>query len=408
MSEKIVYLLLPLFCFMIPISTFGTNFCLFGLVLFWLLTGDYQKKIGLFWQHPIARVFLIFLIGSVVSLFFTIADTNDAIDGMKDSLRLSFVGVLIYYFTQEPTDKLKKICIQAFIFAMLITVVLSYLKYFFHLLPYRQGFTEAAVFKNHIKTSFFMCMAVYFMINQVRYYPKKSLKNIFCWLSILIMAINILFLSEGRVGYVIFACLTAYYFWDRAKVKGIIVMGAMLCMLILISQQFSLKIDERIKQIPQDLELFETTQNVKTSSIGSRLNFFETSYHLILEKPWFGWGVGGFKQAYRTQISDENLQTDNPHNEYLRIGVEFGVFGIGWLIYSIISVYAGIKRLALDQQFLMKGIWAAFLIGCFANSWLMDFSEGMFIVLMLSMFLGKTHAHNVIDHRHNIQLATSA
>jgi O-antigen ligase len=403
-KEKILYFLLPLFCFTIPISTFGTTVSLLGIILFWLLTGDYQRKLGLFWHHPIVRVFFILMLGSFISLIYTDAESKEAFNGIKDSLRLGFIGVLLYYFSHERSEGLKKRCIQAFVFAMILTAVLSYLKYFFHLLPYKQGLTDAAVFKNHIKTSFFMTMAVYFMANEVRSRPK----NLLLWIGIVLLSVNILFLSEGRIGYIIFGLLAMYYFWDLAKIRGVLVISGALVAILLVSQQFSLKIYDRLEQIPKDLEMFSVKQDVKTSSIGARLNFIETSSKLIQEKPWLGWGIGSFKQAYQTIALDENLQTNNPHNEYMRIVVEFGILGLVWLGYLIVTVSRYIKKIPQDQQFLIRGIWVAFLIGCLANSWLMDFSEGMFIVLILSMFLGKTHADNIVDHRHNIQLAPSA
>ncbi len=406
-TEKILYFLLPLFCFTIPISTFGTTVCLLSLVLLWGVTGDYKEKIKLFWTHHIARVFLLLMLGSFISLFYTEANAKEAFSGLKDSLRLGAIAVFIYYFMQQTPEALpilKKRCIQAFVLAMIVTAVLSYLKYFFHILPHKQGLTEAAVFKNHIKTSFFMSMAVYFMANALRASPK----NLLLWLGIAFMAGNILFLSEGRIGYIIFALLALYYFWEIAKVRGVMIMSGVLLAVMLVSQQFSLKIAERIAQIPVDIEMFLVKQDVTTSSIGARLNFIAGSSDLICEKPWLGWGIGGFRQAYQTTVTNPHLYTNNPHNEYLRMAVEFGVFGIAWLGYLILTVLRQITKIPKNQQYLIRGIWVAFLIGCLANSWLMDFSEGMFIVIILSLFLGKVHEQSVIHHRHHVQLAPSA
>ena len=397
-TEKIIYWLLPLFYFMVPISTFGTSVCLFGLILVWLITGDLKKKGVLYWQHPVVRVFLILILGSLISFFYTEAAPKDALNGVKDSLRLGIIGILLYYFLQQPSDKLQKRCLYAFILAMLITAVLSYLKYFFHLLPYKPGLTEAAVFKNHIKTSFFMTIAIYFIANELRTRPR----NLFLWIACALMATNVLFMSEGRIGYVIFCILAMYYFWDIAKIRGLVCSLFLLMGIILVSQQFSLKIYQRIAQIPQDVENFIIKQDVTTSSIGARLSFIETSKSLIQERPWLGWGVGGFRQAFQSYEKNENLQSDNPHNEYLRIAVEFGAVGLIWFAWLIFAVYQSARKIPVNQQFLITGVFGVFLLGCFANSWLMDFSEGMFIILFLSLFLGKDNADNLIHYRHHI------
>ena len=403
MTIKIIYFLLPFFCFIVPISTFGSTVCLLAIILLWLVTADYQKKMRVFWQEPITRVFLIGVLLSLGSLFYTEANTKEALDGLKDSLRLGSIGIFIYYFKFYASETLKKRCIQAFIFAMLITAVLGYLKYFFHLLPHKKGLTEAAVFKNHIKTSFFMTMAVYFMGHYLRAQPK----NILLWIGIFFMSGYVLFLSEGRMGYIIFGVLALYYFWDMAKIRGMIGIASVLISVIVLSQCFSLKLYERMAYLPKDLTMFLVNQQVATSSLGSRLSFIDVSTRLIQEKSWFGWGVGGFRQAYKSRVPQENLQTDNPHNEFLRIGVEFGALGLAWFMYLIFTVHKKINQLPKGQQFLMRGIGLAFLIGCLANSWLMDFSEGMFIVVMLSLFLGKIHADNAINHCDHVQLASS-
>lgn len=402
-SEKMSFILLPLLCFMVPISTFGTTVCLLSVLLLWFVTGDYIQKINLFWRHPIARAFLIFMLGVVASLLYTQAETKEIYNGIKDSLRLCAIGVIIYYFLQQSSDKLKNKCIQAFIWAMILTVILSYLKYFFHLLPHKQGLTEAAVFKNHIKTSFYMCIAAYFITHILRANPKQILY----WVGLILLSVNILFLSEGRIGYIIFSVLATYCFWHMAKMRGLLIIAGLLLTVLFVSQQFSLKIHERIIQIPKDIEMFAEKQDITTSSIGSRFKFIETSKTLIQEKPWFGWGVGSYKQAYQSIVPEENLQTTNPHNEYLRLGVEFGALGLAWFIYLIMTVFRQISLLPPSEGMLIRGIWFVFLIGCVANSWLMDFSEGIFIVMILSMFLGRSHADNVIRHRHHVQLASS-
>lgn len=403
-SEKISFILLPLLCFMVPISTFGTTVCLLSVILLWLVTGDYAVKMNLFWQHPIARAFLILMLGAMVSLLYTQAETKEIYNGIKDNLRLCAISVFIYYFLHQSSDELKNKCIKAFVWAMILTVILSYLKYFFHLLPHKQGLTEAAVFKNHIKTSFYMSIAAYFIANALRIKPKQLVY----WIALILLTVNILFLSEGRVGYIIFSILAMYFFWSIAKTRGLFIASSLLLAVVFVSQQFSLKIHERFVQIPKDIAMFSIKQDIKTSSIGSRFKFIEASKVLIEEKPWLGWGVGSYKQAYQSVVPEENLRTSNPHNEYLRLWVEFGTLGLMWFVYLIFTVFRQIFILSPSERVIIGGIWFVFLIGCVANSWLMDFSEGIFIVMILSMFLGKSHADNVIRHRHDLQLAPGA
>lgn len=103
----------------------------------------------------------------------------------------------------------------------------------------------------------------------------------------------------------------------------------------------------RLHKILWEYESYRETHNPSGHSVTLRLEFWKTSIYLIKQNPIFGVGTGdiddAFKQAYKQMKSPlgEKYRLKS-HNEYLRITVLFGIFGLIWfitvLLYPIFSL----------------------------------------------------------------------
>lgn len=151
------------------------------------------------------------------------------------------------------------------------------------------------------------------------------------WMSLLIITLCIfsaLILSDSRAGWL--AALIGVCFYKRKnKISltyrlGIVVLFVVLC----IGGYF-----------------------YKKDSADGRLFIWNITFHMISEKPFFGYGVDGFRKHYmhyqaKFFRNNENSEFKNiadnviyPYNEFLHVCVEQGIISLLILIAIIISVF---------------------------------------------------------------------
>lgn len=364
--------------FALPVSTAVTSYCM-GIVLASSLLGSDQKeKRAFLFHHPLMiwvwPLVLVTLLGTLYSIGEFTAIRRAAMDG----LRLAFIPFFMFYYR---SPEVAKKALWAFCVAMILTLILGFLKVYAGL-PIGMKFTVGAVFKSHIKTSFFMAIAAFFLVYQIKVFPRYRI----LWITlILLMIYYLLFLSAGRIGYITLGVCSLFYAWQEYRFKG------MILALVLASSVFggayltSSIFANRINILSQDLDLYHGG-HLRESSLGSRLHFAFSSVDLMKDHPWIGSGTGSFGEAYARSYHGENtLYTDNPHNEYLRVGVELGLVGLFCLLLMFVQQWRLSRQIPGPYRGFYQGLLLAFIVGCVINSWLKDFTEGYFYCVMIAI-----------------------
>ncbi|OQA31077.1 MAG: O-Antigen ligase [Betaproteobacteria bacterium ADurb.Bin341] len=110
-----------------------------------------------------------------------------------------------------------------------------------------------------------------------------------------------------------------------------------------------------------------------------RLDFYGNSLGIIIENPVYGVGTGGFAKAYVAKAGPAAfVYTDNPHNEYLLLAVQLGLMGPLLLGALFVVAWKAAARLSPRDQHLLRALVVAMAGGCLFNSFLYDFTEGLF------------------------------
>ncbi len=366
--------------FFVPTSTFMTNVMVLLIVFLWLLNPHRERKIHILVNHPLSPWIFSLVVLTCIAMFYSIGDTRSTWLGLRDIMRLAVIPVLIYYY--QPKH-MAKYALWAFTLGMILTLILAFLKVYANL-PIGLKYTTGGVFKSHIKTSYFMAMAAFFLATQLK--SLQSHQRTIVGIIIVLMSYYLFFMNEGRIGYIIFISCLFWLAWQSFRVKGLaIACVAAVTMLggaYLTSSVFS----ARINLLAQDLDFYHQGGRLLESSLGSRIQFAESSSELIAQKPVIGWGTGSFGAAYAKLFEGQNtLLTDNPHNEYLRVGVELGLLGLGFLLMLFYQQWRLSKQLPRDIRGFCQGVLLTFMIGCLLNSWLKDFAEGYFYCLMMAV-----------------------
>jgi O-antigen ligase len=367
------------FAFVVPISTAITTILIVMIFLAWLLGPNHVQKKDILSHHPLVFLIYSLILLSMLGMFYSAGNEETMRRSLIDSLRLGVIPILIYFYQDK---KIGRLALWAFAFAMIFTMVLAFGKVYAGL-PIGMKYPMGAVFKSHIKTSYFMAIAAFCLALQCKNMPRFRMPLM---IIVALMVYYLLFMSVGRIGYITLVLCLLFSAWQWYRLKGILV-ATCLAITMMVGAYFTSPVfSERANLLVQDMDFYHQGGRLLESSLGSRLEFAKTSSALFIEKPLLGWGTGSYGAAYTQYHQGENtLLTDNPHNEYLRIAVELGIVGLGLLLSLFYRQWRLSWQMPVDLRGFCQGVLITFTLGCMLNSWLKDFAEGYFFCLMTAI-----------------------
>jgi O-antigen ligase len=207
-------------------------------------------------------------------------------------------------------------------------------------------------------------------------------------LALLFLA-DILYIATGRSALVaipiLFVIFGARYFgW-----KG--VLGAVVCAAVIagIAWSSSSFLRLRVTFTLEEIRTFGTDSAV--TSGGARLEFWKKSLRFVEQAPLIGNGTGSMPDLYRRAAAGESgtegLATVNPHNQYLAVAIELGLFGLVILIAMWAAHLALFARAGLMAWFGLVMVLQNVVTSAF-NSHLFDFFHGWFYVFGVGVLGG--------------------
>src|SRR5271165_639098 len=144
------------------------------------------------------------------------------------------------------------------------------------------------------------------------------------------------------------------------------------------------------------LRLFHVLTDQDASDLSGRQVLWPIFEDAAARSPWFGWGVGA-GNAVIPVTSDVALLigTLAAHNEYLRIRVEGGWFGLGLLITSFVGwVWMHTRVLRLTDRVIMRMVFVAFACHAFTDNLLISTSA-----CVLFSFVAAVFARGALERR---------
>lgn len=350
----------------IVLSTAATNALFLTTGVLSLAAGNWRAKFNLIIRNPVAIIFLIFYSLFIAGIFYSTAPWSNILLVLRKYDKFLFAVLLMPLFTEE---RLRNYAINAFLLAILVLLAASYLRAFGWL---NYGAKEGAVevFKHSIEFNFLMAFAAYLCLCKITTnYRYRLLLIIF----LVFLVYTILFRSIGRSGYFVFIGLVFLFFFQKTHWRGLFVASISAVLLLGLAYTFSPVFKGRINAIFSDIKTYQ--QSDKTS-VGLRLSFVKNSINVIKKHPIFGTGTGSFTHEYATVEATSLIS--NPHNEYMYITVQFGVLGLViLLLFFGVPVWYS-RLLPEDLKYTARGVVLGVMLGCFANSWLLDTTEGHF------------------------------
>lgn len=375
--NKYIKIILILLSFSLPISTTLTNTLLTLFMLLWLLEGDYQTKLHNIWLHTACFAPVILLFALIIGSLHSYASWPDIINFLKKISKLLYIPFMIFYF-QEP--KQRSITINAFIIAGTITSILGLI------------FNNYSPLKNTIDTSLIVTITTFLLLHKI-----NNINKIIVNISILSISLfNIFYLfyiSKGRTAQIIFIFLIITFCIQKIKQNFSKIAIILIALLLILCSVYSNRLQHEWRIVAQQYQEYQNTPdnpNADRNSISERIVFYKNTINLIKQKPWFGWGTGSFRSVYQKLVDQNHIfPTNNPHNEYLLWGTQLGIFGIGLLLWWFYILFKTSFLITTEyEKYLLQITIIGVMIGCLANSWLMDFVPGNLFVMLTSIALG--------------------
>ena len=244
---------------------------------------------------------------------------------------------------------------------------------------------DAYVFKNHITIGILFGFAANasFLIAT---YSATMRARAFAVAAGVAFAVPIVFLSQGRTGYVALLIGAFTVFLLRTRVTPLRTLAG-LAAIALMSAGFYLA-SPNVKS-RTDALVTEVRTNQQGSPNGLRLSFMRVGLQAVASHPLLGLGTGSFAQAYAPTAladwpagSEMALARHQPHSEFVLVAVQLGLLGV--LVY--VAMLATLGSAALGKRGIeadsLALLLVVYVVTSMFNSLLWDTTEAHWFLLL--------------------------
>ena len=344
----------------IPTSIAASGIIMGFLALLWIFEGGVNEKL----KQIISSKWMLAVLAliSYYGLAMLWGDNHENSSWIFQKLPLLLM--FIVFATTNFKQKTLKLGAIAFLITTFISALIA-IAIDFGIIQELYNYTNMISLNNNHKSAFIKynyhnlllafsaLLCFYLLIEKQTKYP------IILLLFILIYGWSI-FSEAGRAGHLIFILFFILYSAYYIKQKALIILGLLgLLSVILIgaykfSHPFKVRIDEGVEVV-----LNKGKRPGKIKDI--RYVFVQESINYIKEKPFLGYGTGSFGTIFNREVkSGHKFYTHTtPHNNYLYVWFELGIFGIVLLlsifyfqIRELIVLKNGFHRLVLPLMFM--------------------------------------------------------
>ncbi|MBM84301.1 MAG: hypothetical protein CMJ78_27410 [Planctomycetaceae bacterium] len=355
--------------FVIPISTSLTEIIIGAILVCWLFSGQFKNTFGQLRSNRIAQLSIGLFALLAISSIWSTADT--ALIGKFLAKYRMLLYVPIYFVVFERSD-LKRQCQWGFYAAMTLTLVCSYINFYTNINIGRDDPLAATVFRDRITQNILLSLFVYSL--SVEFFESSRHR----WLMAVLIAaglFNVIGMASGRTGYLLVASLACLFALQHFRWRGLAFAGACLVSIgavtYFVSPAFQLRIDETVAGIQR----FQSSDKDPRGQY--RLRIYAQGVQTLLSNPVIGTGVGSWGTELARHIpKDSPFYFDDPHNEYLAIGIQTGGMGLGVFGALLLMLWKRTAAMSSMDRKLACGCLVTLCVGSLVNSLLMSFSLG--------------------------------
>jgi O-antigen ligase len=206
-----------------------------------------------------------------------------------------------------------------------------------------------------------------------------------------LFVLNMAFVTPGRSGFlalaVMLVVLAALNLRDWRSAIAAAALAAVLAGAMALSPLARDRLTLAVNEWQHAATLAEPT------SMGIRAVLYENTLEIVRERPWLGTGTGGFGAAYAAHVKAKYtdwrvLPTVDPHNQYLFLLAEQGVFGLVAFLAFILAALAD-RGDGTRARVVAVGMLLAWCATSLLSSHFKTFSEGHLLAIFLGAMLAR-------------------
>ncbi len=369
--------------FSIPLLGNAAHNILLGLpIIFLLFTKEIRLFPKLLAENKTAFLSTLLFGLMIISTFWSDAESKYSIKMLSKYREFILIPLFMLYFSVE---RFRNIAFGTLYIALLLSLIFSYLIHY-DIVNYWEN--EHSI-SNRIFHGISMSFFAYMTLQAATLF--RRFKFLFIALFLVIVH-NLFFIENGRTGYLLITSLTALFFLQTYKLKGLFLI-ALAVTFAAIALMFLPGL-EKIR-IFDNFEIFSNAKELSLQTlqqIDVRIEYYIIAFLTFTDSWLIGYGIGGFPIAYEAQYNSMTTfwrTTVNAHNEFLQIGVQTGILGVvlfsGFLLSLLLSKFTYSR---IQKQF-CSALFVLLIISCSFNSSFLDHGDGTLFMILSALIAGK-------------------
>lgn len=375
-----------------PMSVAAANSLMFLTVVFGLLSmglADWRAFVAQSRSNPVVWPALALVLLIMVASTWSPAPWGEIAGYYKKYVKFLLLPLFIYLLARRE-DRVH--CWRAFTVAMVITLISTWLNVWFEL-PWSKTFNQGigkdhAVFKDHISQgimmAFFVCLCAHWAVK-----ARSRSQALLWWAVALLSAIAILFLSQGRTGYLslLFSAIVFALVALGGRLKallGILTVTAMLLVTVYaLSPQFQARTDLALKEA-------RSSSLKSATAVGARIEVWRFMASKSTRTTVFGEGTASYPVLAKDYFTDAQfcaVVCPHPHNQFLLFYFELGLAGLALLFWFMLSIVRQAFVYRSTHRALMLAFVAIMVTSNMTHSSLWLSTESHFFIMITALLM---------------------
>jgi O-antigen ligase len=384
-----------------PMKLGAANTLLALTLVLTIVCGNFRERWAAVRENPITMPALTMFALIVVGASYSSGPIDTILQSLNKYSKFLFLLLAISLLGE---DKWRQRCWLAFSAAMVFTLISVYAGLWVHI-PWAKATTPSGwgtdhtIFKDYIAQGLLLSTSAAYAITRAIEAPgthKKTVWAVFALLAIL----AVLFLSNGRTGYLAVFCMLITYALaivpKRLRLYALLVSTALITVGLLSSPNAQTRIGQLFAEAQTQLSAPGGVNrlNGKTST-GARLSMWAFSIEQIKERPLLGSGTGSYGSLARSECGDRpycDATSVHPHNQFLFFGVELGLIGLFAFCYYLYAAAKASTKLEPPRRALLLSFLAIFVVDSLVHGALWLAVENHLFTFILALLMAEISA----------------